>query len=51
VSSVQILLGGAIASIAGIVVAASGHGTAGGAITLGGWLALVYAIHQFGRAG
>ena len=48
---IQILLAGACASIAGIVVAASGQGTAGGAITLAGWLALVYAIHRFGRAG
>ncbi len=52
---IRILLAGACISIAGIVVAASGPshglGTAGGAITLAGWLALVYAIHRFGRAG
>jgi hypothetical protein len=48
---IRILLAGACISIVGIVVAASGQGTAGGAITLAGWLALVYAIHRFGRAG
>ena len=50
-SSIQILLAGASVSIAGIVVAATGQGTAGGAITVAGWLALVYGIHRFGRAG
>lgn len=48
---IRILIGGACVSVAGIVVAASGQGTTGGAITLAGWLALVYAIHRFGRAG
>ena len=48
---IRILLAGAGASIVGIVVAATGQGTYGGAITLAGWLALVYAIHRFGRAG
>ena len=48
---IRVLLAGACASIIGIVVAASGQGTAGGAITLAGWIALVFAIHRFGRAG
>ena len=48
---IRVLVAGACVSVAGIVVAASGNGTAGGAIVLAGWLALVYAIHRFGRAG
>ena len=48
---VRVLIGAACVSVIGIIVAASGQGTAGGAITLAGWLALVYAIHRFGRAG
>ena len=48
---IRVLIGGALASIAGIVIAASGNGTAGGVVTLSGWLALVAAIHRFGRAG
>lgn len=48
---IRVLVAGASASIIGIVVAATGQGTAGGAITVAGWLALVYAIHRFGRAG
>jgi hypothetical protein len=51
VNAIQILLAGACASVLGIVIAASGQGPAGGAVTLAGWLALVYAIHRFGRAG
>jgi len=47
----RIILGGACASIVGIVIAASGSGTAGGVVTLAGWLALVGGIHRFGRAG
>ena len=47
----RVLVGGACVSVIGIVVAASGQGTAGGAITVAGWLALVYGIHRFGRAG
>lgn len=47
----RILLAGACVSVAGIVIAASGQGSAGGAITVAGWLTLVYAIHRFGRAG
>jgi hypothetical protein len=45
------MLAGAIASVTGIVIAASGSGTAGGAITLGGWLVLVVSIHRYGRTG
>jgi hypothetical protein len=48
---IRIMMAGAAASIVGIVIAASGNGTSGGAITLGGWLLLVLAIHRFGRAG
>ena len=48
---IRVMLAGAVASIAGIVIAASGNGTAGGVVTLGGWLMLVAAIHRFGRAG
>jgi hypothetical protein len=47
----RFIVAGACASIVGIVVAASGSGTAGGAITLAGWLALIGGIHRFGRAG
>jgi hypothetical protein len=47
----RFIVAGACASILGIVVAASGEGTAGGAITLAGWLALIGGIHRFGRAG
>jgi hypothetical protein len=48
-TTIQTILAGACISVAGIVVAASGQGTVGGAITLAGWLALVYGIHRFGR--
>ena len=45
------MLAGAIASAIGIVVAASGSGTAGGAITVAGWVVLVFSIHRYGRSG
>ncbi|HEX4515439.1 MAG TPA: hypothetical protein VGH87_15880 [Polyangiaceae bacterium] len=48
---IRILIAGACASVAGIVLAASGIGTGGGVVTVGGWLLLVAAIHRFGRAG
>jgi hypothetical protein len=48
---IRVLIAGACVSIIGIVIAASGQGTAGGAVTLGGWLLLIGAIHRFGRAG
>ena len=48
---IRVMLAGAALSIAGIVIAASGNGNVGGAVTLGGWLLLVAAIHRFGRAG
>ncbi len=51
VTPLRIILGGACASIVGIVIAASGRGDVGGAITLAGWLALVAGIHRFGRSG
>ncbi len=47
----NMIIGAAVASCAGIVIAASGSGTLGGAITVGGWLAFIGAIHRFGRAG
>ena len=49
VDSVRLLVGGALASAVGIVLAASGSSTLGGAITLAGWLALVASVHRFGR--
>lgn len=45
------IVGGAAVSLAGIVAAAAGSNTLGGGATLAGWLALVYGIHRFGRAG
>jgi hypothetical protein len=42
---------GAALSCAGIVVAATGQATAGGVITLAGWLTFLYGIHRFGRSG
>lgn len=48
---IRILIAGACASVAGIVLAAGGIGTGGGVVTVGGWLLLVAAIHRFGRAG
>ena len=48
---VRTMLAGAVASILGILVAASGSGTAGGAITVAGWLVLVLSIHRYGRSG
>jgi hypothetical protein len=50
-ASRALMLGGAVASLAGIVAAAAGNGTLGGGVTLAGWAALVYGIHRFGRAG
>ncbi len=47
----RMIVGGALASIVGIVIAASGSGSVGGAIVLAGWLALVWGIHRFGREG
>jgi len=47
----MLIFGGAVASLAGIVAAAAGSNTLGGGATLAGWLALVYGIHRFGRAG
>ncbi len=47
----SLILGGAVVSLAGIVAAAAGNNTLGGGATVAGWLALVYGIHRFGRAG
>ena len=46
---VNAIVAGACASALGIVLAAAGNPTAGGVITLVGWLSLVYAVHRFGR--
>ena len=46
---VNAIVAGACASALGIVLAASGNPTAGGVVTLGGWLALVLGVHRFGR--
>lgn len=40
---------GAALSALGIVLAALGHATLGGVVVLAGWLALVGAVHRFGR--
>lgn len=47
----RLMIAGAFASAAGIVVAVAGQGTAGGVLTLAGWLTLLASIHRFGRAG
>jgi len=47
----QAIVAGAIVSCIGIVLAAAGNPTAGGAIVLTGWLAFIAGIHRFGRAG
>ena len=39
------------ASVSGIAVAGTVSGTAGGILLVIGWLAFVYALHSFGRAG
>jgi hypothetical protein len=44
------LLRGAIAVAAGLVIAGTASQVFGGVLTLGGWLALVYGIHRYGRA-
>jgi hypothetical protein len=48
---VRVMIGAAVVSCAGIVIAASGSNDAGGAITVAGWLAFVFAIHRYGRSG
>jgi hypothetical protein len=45
------MLAGAASSCVGILVAASGSGTAGGILVVLGWAVFVYGIHRFGRAG
>ena len=49
--AVNVMLGGAAIAAVGIALAAAGNATAGGVLTLAGWLALVGGIHRFGRAG
>lgn len=46
-----VIVGAAIVSCVGIVVAASGAGTLGGVITVAGWIAFIGAIHRLGRSG
>jgi energy-converting hydrogenase Eha subunit C len=41
----------AATSILGVAVAGTVSRTAGGVLLVLGWLAFVYAIHSFGRAG
>ena len=40
-----------VVTLAGIALAGTVSRTAGGALVVAGWLALVYALHAFGRAG
>jgi len=42
---------GAAVACAGILVGATGSGTAGAIVTLAGWLMLVWGLHRFGRSG
>jgi hypothetical protein len=41
----------AVTSVLGIAVAGTVSKTAGGVLLVIGWLAFVYALHSFGRAG
>ena len=43
------ILAGAAISCAGIIVAAAGHGTTGGLITVSGWLVFIASNHRYGR--
>jgi hypothetical protein len=45
------LLVAAAASVLGVAVAGTFSRTAGGVFLVVGWLAFVYALHSFGRAG
>jgi hypothetical protein len=45
------LVGAAVTSAIGVAIAGTASRTVGGVVMLLGWLALVYALHAFGRAG
>jgi hypothetical protein len=45
------LVRAAVTSVLGIAVAGTMSKTAGGVLLVIGWLAFVYALHSFGRAG
>jgi hypothetical protein len=47
----RILAIGAGAVATGLVVAGTVSPTAGGAMVVAGWLALVWGLHRFGRTG
>ena len=47
--SALVVAGGA--SVVGVAVAGTVSRTAGGVLLVLGWLAFVYALHSFGRAG
>lgn len=39
-----------VITIAGVALAGTESRTAGGVVVVAGWLALIYALHAFGRA-
>ena len=45
------VLAGACASCLGVLVASTRAPTAGGVVTVIGWLVLAASLHAFGRAG
>jgi hypothetical protein len=49
--ALRIIGAGAVISCVGIAAGAMGSGTAGAVLLVGGWLALIYGIHRFGRSG
>jgi hypothetical protein len=46
-----LLLGGAVAVVAGIAIAGTVSRTWGGVVLVTGWLVLTGGIHAFGRSG
>jgi hypothetical protein len=49
-SARSLLATGALVVAAGLAIAGTASQTFGGFVTVGGWLALVYGIHRYGRA-
>jgi hypothetical protein len=47
----QLMVAGAATAAAGVALAGTVSNALGGVFLLAGWLALVVAIHRFGRAG
>jgi hypothetical protein len=45
------MFGAALLTVAGVAVAAIASREVGGVVLLGGWVAFVWALHAFGRAG